>query len=116
MSHSTLSSASGEAFADSFRAGHPRKSAGGVWRQAPGPNASGIVADLADRISSSATASARAPELLAQLDDRSAEVLRLRFGLNGGEPMTQSQIASSLGVSQQRVAQIEAAALKKLRH
>ena len=51
---------------------------------------------------------------LAQISDRDAEVLQLRFGLGWCEPMTLKQIADKLGVSRERVRQISDDALKRL--
>lgn len=49
------------------------------------------------------------------LNDREAYVLQLRFGLTDGERYTLEQIGRNLGVSRERVRQIESKALKKLR-
>ncbi len=51
---------------------------------------------------------------LAELPERDAEVLRLHFGLGDGEPQTLTEIAKGLGVSRERVRQIEATALRRL--
>lgn len=53
--------------------------------------------------------------LRARLSPRAAEVLRLRFGLVDGEPRTLGEIAEMVGISRERVRQIEAEALAKLR-
>jgi RNA polymerase primary sigma factor len=52
--------------------------------------------------------------LLDQMDPREATVLRLRFGLNDEEPMTLKQIGEQLGLTRERVRQIESEALAKL--
>jgi RNA polymerase primary sigma factor len=52
--------------------------------------------------------------LLDQLDEREATVLRLRFGLNGADPQTFQQIGDQLGLTRERVRQIERDSLKKL--
>lgn len=49
------------------------------------------------------------------LDDREQEVLRLRYGLDGGDVLTQSEIGELLRVSRQRISQIESRALRRLR-
>lgn len=49
------------------------------------------------------------------LTPREQSILRLRYGLDDGEPKTLSAIALSLGITKERVRQVEAAALKKLR-
>jgi RNA polymerase primary sigma factor len=51
---------------------------------------------------------------LGELPERDAEVLRLRFGLGDGEPQTLTDIAKGMGVSRERVRQIEAGALRRL--
>lgn len=56
-------------------------------------------------------------ELLIDLPDRQREVLERRYGLNGYEPLTLEGTAQAIGIiSRERVRQIEANALKKLRH
>ena len=53
--------------------------------------------------------------LLDALSENEQTVLRLRFGLNGEEPMTLDAIGKRMGLTRERVRQIEAAGLKKLR-
>ncbi len=52
--------------------------------------------------------------LLETIDDREATILRLRFGLDGREPLTLKQIADEVGISRERVRQIVDEALEKL--
>jgi RNA polymerase primary sigma factor len=52
--------------------------------------------------------------MLARMEPRSAEVLRLRFGLDG-DPLTLEQIAQRFSVTRERIRQIEAKALDKIR-
>ncbi|MHC4208174.1 MAG: sigma-70 family RNA polymerase sigma factor [Planctomycetota bacterium] len=52
--------------------------------------------------------------LLEAIDERDARVLRLRFGLEGQEPLTLKQIGEEVGLTRERVRQIEVDALRKL--
>jgi len=53
-------------------------------------------------------------ERIDRLDDRAARIIRLRFGLGGGEPMTLKEIGAELGLTRERVRQIEAETLANL--
>ena len=53
-------------------------------------------------------------KLLDSIDERDARVLRLRFGLEGKEALTLKQIGQEVGLTRERVRQIEVEALKKL--
>jgi len=52
--------------------------------------------------------------VLETMDEREATVLRMRFGLGGGEPHTLKEIGESLGLTRERVRQIETEALGRL--
>jgi RNA polymerase primary sigma factor len=52
---------------------------------------------------------------LSQLNDREQQILRLRFGLEGAEPLTLAEIGRKINVSRERVRQLEAKAINKLR-
>lgn len=54
-------------------------------------------------------------ESLSTLPDREAEVISLRYGLGGGDEMSLDKISESIGVSRERVRQIENRGLKRLR-
>jgi RNA polymerase sigma factor (sigma-70 family) len=54
--------------------------------------------------------------LLAPLDDREKAVLRLRFGLDRGEPRTLEEVGAIFNLTRERIRQIEARAIAKLRH
>jgi RNA polymerase primary sigma factor len=54
-------------------------------------------------------------ELLDQMDEREATVLRMRFGLDGDEPQTLGEIGGRFGLTRERVRQITVGALGKLR-
>ncbi len=55
-------------------------------------------------------------QMLETMDQREATVLRLRFGLHDNEPRTLKEIGETLGLTRERVRQIETEALAKLAH
>ncbi|WP_194819595.1 sigma-70 family RNA polymerase sigma factor [Nocardia sp. XZ_19_385] len=57
----------------------------------------------------------RLDAVLATLSEREREVILLRFGLDRGEPRTLEQVGIAMGVSRERIRQLEAKALGKLR-
>jgi RNA polymerase primary sigma factor len=54
-------------------------------------------------------------ELLETIDQRAAKILKLRYGLDGIGPMTLKQIGERIGLTRERVRQIEHEALRRLR-
>ncbi len=55
-------------------------------------------------------------EVLSTLTDREAKVLKLRFGLEDGKARTLEEVGQRFDVTRERIRQIEAKALRKLRH
>jgi RNA polymerase primary sigma factor len=55
-------------------------------------------------------------EILTSLSDRERKVLEMRFGLADGQGRTLEEVGSEFGVTRERIRQIEAKALRKLRH
>jgi len=55
-------------------------------------------------------------EVLVTLPPREREVLEMRFGLNGGCPLTLEEVGLQFNVTRERIRQIQARALRRLRH
>ncbi len=55
-------------------------------------------------------------EVLGELSEREQEIVRLRFGLDGGRAKTLEEVGKEFGVTRERIRQIEAKTLAKLRH
>ena len=55
-------------------------------------------------------------QMLSDLEPRERDVLRLRYGLDRGDPRTLEEVGSAFGLTRERIRQIEARALSKLRH
>ncbi|ADR19048.1 sigma-70 family RNA polymerase sigma factor [Calditerrivibrio nitroreducens] len=53
--------------------------------------------------------------LIQELDEREAKILKMRYGLDGENPMTLEEVGNILNISRERVRQIESRALSKLR-
>jgi RNA polymerase primary sigma factor len=54
-------------------------------------------------------------QLLGSIDQRASKILRLRYGLEGEDPMTLKEIGVRIGLTRERVRQIEHESLAKLR-
>ena len=55
-------------------------------------------------------------DVLGELSEREQEIVRLRFGLDGGQAKTLEEVGKEFGVTRERIRQIEAKTLAKLRH
>ena len=55
-------------------------------------------------------------EVLGELSEREQDIVRLRFGLDGGQVKTLEEVGKEFGVTRERIRQIEAKTLAKLRH
>lgn len=58
----------------------------------------------------------RLHEVLAQLSPRERDIIELRYGISNGQTHTLNEIAQLYGLSRERVRQIQAKAMRKLRH
>jgi len=74
--------------------------------------------DAADPFSAAVEVSARRSleKAMHMLDEREREVVRLRYGLEGGTPRTLSDVGKHFDLTRERIRQIEGRALAKLRH
>jgi len=69
-----------------------------------------------DDAASNAMLKEQLDEVLATLTDREARVMRMRYGLENGKQQTLEDVGRALGVTRERIRQIEAKALRKLKH
>jgi RNA polymerase primary sigma factor len=79
-----------------------------------------LLPDPGARTDAAAEASMLRDELLQAIqglgDERETKVIMLRYGLDDGEYRTLEQVGQQLGITRERVRQIEAVALRRLRH
>ncbi len=73
-------------------------------------------ADSPFEVASTALLPAEMARLLGPLDPREREILCLRFGLDRGEPRTLEEVGDHFDLTRERIRQIEARAMSKLRH
>ena len=71
--------------------------------------------DMAERIGSRELCRSLRALIDSSLDKREAQIIRLRYGLDGREPMTQWETARECGISRSYVSRLEKRALEKLR-
>ena len=71
--------------------------------------------DMAERIGSRELCRSLRALIDSSLDKREAQIIRLRYGLGGREPMTQWETARECGISRSYVSRLEKRALEKLR-
>ena len=71
--------------------------------------------DMAERIGSREMCSKLRDIIDRTLDKREADIISLRYGIGGAEPMTQRETAVKCGISRSYVSRIEKKALEKLR-
>jgi RNA polymerase primary sigma factor len=57
-----------------------------------------------------------AMKVIGTLNAREQKIIALRFGLHGGEPLTLEEVGKQFGLTRERIRQLEAKALAKLRH
>ena len=69
-----------------------------------------------ERLVTDAAQSQELEQMLNHLTPAQAKVISLRYGLDGTEPATLTDTAATLGISRERVRQLEARALARLRH
>jgi RNA polymerase primary sigma factor len=70
--------------------------------------------DVEDRISDTASPSVEYRDSLGELDEKEALVIKLRFGLDDDRPRTLHEIGAQMGLTRERIRQIEQKAMRKL--
>jgi RNA polymerase primary sigma factor len=74
-----------------------------------------VHSDLPDETTAKRLRSRELAEALTQLNPRMRHVVALRFGLNGTSPQTLEEVGAGLGITRERVRQLESRALRELR-
>src|SRR5690349_22122683 len=74
-----------------------------------------VNSDAPDEMSARKSRSAELAHALAVLNPRMRRVLALRFGLDGQQPQTLEEVGAGLGITRERVRQLESRALRELR-
>jgi RNA polymerase primary sigma factor len=74
-----------------------------------------VNSDAPDEMSALQSRSVELADALAQLNPRMRRVLALRFGLDGEQPQTLEEVGAGLGITRERVRQLESRALRELR-
>jgi RNA polymerase primary sigma factor len=74
-----------------------------------------VNSDAPDEMSAQKSRSVELADALARLNPRMRRVLTLRFGLDGGRPQTLEEVGVGLGITRERVRQLESRALRELR-
>jgi RNA polymerase primary sigma factor len=69
-----------------------------------------------DRAAMGGVLRAETEALLRTLTPREAQIIRMRFGMDGGREQTLDEVGQHFAVTRERIRQIEAKALRKLRH
>jgi len=75
------------------------------------PTAAGAVEEVTSRLLNS-----EVEEMLSVLDDRERRIVSMRFGFDGEDPMSVVDVAAAIGLSRERIRQLEHRALAKLMH
>lgn len=70
--------------------------------------------DIAEELFTKISSSKAIAFIMKDLDERERKILVRRYGLDGGEPATQREIAKKMGISRSYVSRIEKAALQKI--
>ena len=71
--------------------------------------------DICERIDNENVVSALYKKIKSTLHARESQIIEMRYGLCSGEPLTQREVASALGISRSYVSRIEKKALGKLK-